>query len=266
MTRRTPSPVTLLALATFGVLYVPMLAVAVFSVNAARQGFVWRGFTLEWYRKLFGNEQILRASMNTLELAGASTLISTILGTALAMGMARFPWSRWTRRGLDLTVYLPVVTPDIIFAATLVIAYNLLRLAIPTFQMGMTMMILGHVSFQVAFVALVVNSRLAMIGREVEEAARDLYASTGYLLWRVTLPLLLPGIAAGAMLALTLSLDDFVISFFTSGLDETLPIYIHGSLRRGLPPQVHALSTLMFLLTVLLVIGLKLLTRTRKES
>jgi spermidine/putrescine transport system permease protein len=122
------------------------------------------------------------------------------------------------------------------------------------------------VTFQMAFVALVVHGRMATIGRTIEEAARDLYADTPYLLRRVLLPLLLPGIAAGAMLAFTLSLDDFVISFFTAGPDSTtLPIFIYASVRRGVTPEIHALSTLIFLATVVLVLGLERLIARAKD-
>jgi spermidine/putrescine transport system permease protein len=127
-------------------------------------------------------------------------------------------------------------------------------------------MIVAHVTFEVAFVALVVHSRLATIGRTVEEAARDLYAGTGGVMRRVVLPLLAPGIVAAAMMAFTLSLDDFVISFFTAGPDSTtLPIFIYASVRRGVTPEIHALSTLIFVFTILLVLGLERLTRKGKE-
>jgi spermidine/putrescine transport system permease protein len=127
-------------------------------------------------------------------------------------------------------------------------------------------MIIGHITFQMAFVALVVRSRLVAIGREVEEAARDLFASNWYLFLRkVMLPLLMPGIIAGAMLAFTLSLDDFVISFFTAGPEsQTLPLFIFAAVRRGVTPQIHALSTLIMLVTVMLVVLTERLTRTKK--
>jgi spermidine/putrescine transport system permease protein len=258
MKRRLPRWTGAIALATLAMLYLPMLAVAICSVNAGRHGFAWRGLTLQWYTGLLSNTRIQEAARNTLILAAASTAIATVLGTALAIGMSRFPWPRWLKGYLDLTVYLPVITPDIIFAAALVVAFSLLQAVSPVFKLGLPAMIIAHVTFQVAFVALVVQSRLASIGRTIEEAARDLYADTPYLLRRVMLPLLMPGIIAGAMLAFTLSLDDFVISFFTAGPEsQTLPILIYGSVRRGLSPDIHALSTLAFLVTVLLAIGLE---------
>jgi len=266
MTRRIHPLVGVLAIVTLALLYAPLLAVAVFSVNASRVGTVWKGFTLGWYARLFDNPAILEAARNTLILAVVSTLAATVLGTLLAIAMARFPWPKGIRRVLDFLVYLPVVTPDILFAAALVVAYQFLRAASAAFNPGLLTMILAHVTFQIAFVALVVGSRLATLGPTLAEAARDLYATPFYLFRRVTLPLLAPGIAAGAMLAFTLSLDDFVISFFTAGPESTtLPLYIYASLRRGITPELHALSTLIVLATVCLVVALESLTRYRKE-
>lgn len=266
MSRRLPYWIGILAMLALGLLYLPMLAMAVASVNAGRHGFAWQGFTLDWYRRLFQDPYVMEAARNTLILATASTFISTVLGTLLAIGMSRYPWPRWLRAYLDLAIYLPVVTPDIIFAAALVVAFSALRLILPIFNLGLPAMIVAHVTFQVAFVALIVQCRLVGIGRTIEEAARDLYADTPCLLRRVLIPLLMPGIVAGAMLAFTLSLDDFVISFFTCGPNsQTLPILIYGSVRRGLSPEIHALSTLIFLATVLLALGLERMTSFGKE-
>lgn len=266
MTPRIHPLVKIVALGTLALLYLPMVAVAVFSVNSSRYGMVWRGFTLDWYHKLLHTPIILEAARNTLVLAVVSTAVATPLGILLGLGMTRFPWPRWWRRWLDFIVYLPVVTPDIIFAAAIIVALGILRFLSPIFNPGLTSMILAHVTFQVAFVALVVVGRLAVIGRTVEEAARDLYSNSRGVMRRVLLPLMLPGILAGAMLAFTLSLDDFVISFFTAGPNSTtLPIYIFSSVRRGVTPEIHALSTLIFLLTVLLVIGLQWLLRPKKS-
>jgi len=251
-----------MAMFTMGFLYLPLVAVAVFSVNATRYGLVWRGFTLDWYIKLIQNEFILEAAWNTLVLAVVSTVVATILGTILAIGLDRFPWSRKTNTFLDLVLHIPVVIPDIILAAALVVAFGLLRVVSSLFEPGLFNMIIGHITFQISFVALVVRSRLVSIGRDVEEAARDLFATTPYLLRHITLPLLLPGIVAGAMLAFTLSLDDFVISFFTAGPESvTLPLFIFAAVRRGVTPQIHALSTLVVLITVVMIIGMERFTR-----
>jgi spermidine/putrescine transport system permease protein len=260
--KRSHPLITAMAMFTMGFLYLPLAAVAVFSVNATRYGLVWRGFTLDWYTKLFQNEFILEAAWNTLVLAVVSTAIATILGTVLAIGMDRFPWTRRANTFLDLVLHIPVVIPDIILAAALVVAFGLLRLVSSFFEPGLLNMIIGHITFQISFVALVVRSRLVSIGRDVEEAARDLFADNSYLLRRITLPLLLPGIVAGAMLAFTLSLDDFVISFFTAGPESvTLPLFIFAAVRRGVTPQIHALSTLVVLVTVVMIVGMERFTR-----
>ncbi len=265
MTRLHPA-IKVVALALLAFLYLPLIAVAVYSVNASRHGVTWGGFTFDWYTSLFDNALIKDAAWNTLVLAVVSTVISTIIGTALAIGMDRFPVPRWLRSAMDTIIELPVVTPDIIFAAALVVVFIFMEMAWATMELGMWSMVLGHVTFQIAFVCLVVRSRLAVIGRQVEEAARDLYASNWYAFCHVTLPLILPGVVAGAMLAFTLSLDDFVISFFTNGSVNTVPIYIQASVKRGISPQIHALSTLIVVVTVLLVLGVEVLTRRRASS
>lgn len=247
-------------------LYAPSLAVAVFSVNDAKYGLIWKGFTWKWYEKLFSNEIILEAALNSLIAATISTALATILGTALALGLNRFPWPKRLAQGLDALVHLPVVTPDIILAAALVLTFSFLRSLSSAFELGMVTLILGHITFQISFVALVVCSRLAALGRDIDEAARDLYATGSYLFFRVTLPLLMPGILAGAMLAFTLSLDDFIISFFTHGPESvTLPIYIYSSIRRGVSPEIHALSTLVLLATVILVVAAERFSRFRRN-
>jgi spermidine/putrescine transport system permease protein len=265
MTRLHPI-VKITAILSLVFLYLPLLAVAGYSINASRHGATWGGFTLDWYARLFQNQLIIDAAWNTLIVAVVSTVISTIIGTALALGMDRFPVPRRLRGVLDTIIELPVVTPDIIFAAALVVAFIFFEMVWTTMVLGMWSMILGHVTFQIAFVCLVVRSRLAVIGRPVEEAARDLYAGNWYAFRRVTLPLILPGVVAGAMLAFTLSLDDFVISFFTNGPVNTVPIYIHASVKRGVSPEIHALSTVIVVVTVLLVLGVELLTRRKKPA
>jgi spermidine/putrescine transport system permease protein len=259
--------VTASAWGVFAFLYLPLLCVAIFSVNASRSGLTWGGFTLNWYAKLFQDEFVLRAAMNSLVLAVVSTVISTVLGTLLALGIQRIPWGKRAGKGMEALLNLPVVTPDIIFAVALVIAFGALRSLTGLFQLGLPTMIVGHVAFQVAFVALVVRSRLEAIGLDLEEAAFDLYASYGRLLWTVVLPLLGPGIFAGAALAFTLSLDDFVISFFTSGPDSmTLPLFIYAAVHRGVTPEIHALSTLVMVATILAVGAMqKLTTKSEQE-
>ncbi|MBW1616681.1 MAG: ABC transporter permease [Deltaproteobacteria bacterium] len=248
--------ITFISIATIGFLYLPLAAMALFSFNRAKYGFIWEGFTLNWYIKLFENQAIIEAAFNTLTLAIVSTIVSTIIGSALAIGMQKFPWSFKTQKSLNIMLYLPVAIPDIILAAALVIIFGILRGVSSIFNPGLINMIIGHVTFQIAFVALVVKSRLVSLSSDIEEAAKDLFASRFYIFRRITLPLLSPGIEAGAMLAFTLSLDDFVISFFTAGPQSiTLPIYIFGAARRGVTPQIHAISTIILLITVVSVIA-----------
>jgi len=258
--------VGVVAMFTMAMLYVPLLVVAVFSFNTAKYGFVWRGFTFQWYLRLLNEPAYLEAARNTLILAVASTAIATVLGTALSLGMTRAPWPKGFGKYLDFMVYLPVVSPDIIFAAAALVSFGILRAVSSLFELGLFTMIIAHVTFQISFVTLVVNSRLAAIGKTIQEAARDLYADSWTMLRRVLLPLLAPGIVAGAMMAFTLSLDDFIISFFTCGPESTtLPILIYASLRRGMPPEIRALSTVIFLITFVLVMALEWLSRYGKE-
>ncbi len=255
-----------ISLFTIAMLYLPLFGVAVFSVNSAKYGWVWKEFTLDWYVGLLHNDYILDAAWNTLVLALASTLVSTLIGTLFAIGISRFPWGRKTNSFLEVLLNFPVVIPDIVMAGSLVVVFSLLRAVSALFEAGLVTMIIGHVTFQIAFVALVVRSRLVSIGSDIEEAARDLFADNWYLMRRIMLPLLLPGIVAGAMLAFTLSLDDFVISFFTSGPDsQTLPLYIYSAVRRGVTPQIHALSTLVVLVTVVLVVLAERISRKNEK-
>lgn len=259
MSRRLHPSLNILAWATVGFLYLPLLAVALYSFNASR-GMLWGGFSYEWYERLFVYHadsridvtQLLVATRNTLILATVSTLIATILGTAVALGL-RTALPRWLHYSATGLVMLPVAAPDIILAATMVA----MRQGFGLLDVGMAAMVVGHVTFQISFVILVVQARLAQIGNTQEEAARDLYASSGDVLRRILLPQLFSAIAAGAMLAFTLSLDDFVISFFTaSPASATLPLIIQAAIKRGVAPEIHALSTLVLFVTVLFVIAL----------
>lgn len=265
--RRVHPLTTTVALAAVAFLYLPLISLVVFSFNNTRYGLSWQGFTVKWYHLLFHDQVILHCTWNTLVLAGVSTVVATVLGTLLAVGMDRFPWPRKLNTFLDINLYLPVVVPDIVMAVALVVAFSLLRVISRIFEPGMFIMILSVVTYELAFVALVVRSRLVSVGRVVEEAGRDLFGSSFYLFRRVTLPLLMPAVVAGAMISFTMSVGDFVISFFTSGPDsQTLPLLIFGEVRRGISPEIDALSTLMMLTTVVLVIGSERLTRNKENT
>lgn len=259
--------VPLMAWFTLAFLYVPLMAVASFSINESRFGLDWKGLTFNWYVKLFHDAAVLEAATNTLILAVVSTAIATVLGTMLAIGLNRFPWPKKCDAFYDAVLNMPVIAPEIVFAAALVIAFSLLRFVSSIFDPGLLNMIIGHVTFQVAFVALVVRARLEVFSSDLEEAARDLYANNRYLLRHVTLPLLKPGIVSGAMIAFTLSLDDFVISFFTAGPSSmTLPLYIYAQVRRGVTPDIHALSTIVLLITILAVVVAERFSRTSTKE
>ena len=262
--RRVPISLSLTALLLYAFLYAPIAVVVVYSFNAARFGAGWTGFTTSWYGALLQNSQAMGAAWNTILLAGASTLISTVLGTLLGFGLSRFEFPG--KRAFARLLCVPVFIPDIILAVALLLFFALLNRWIGLFQPGLTTMVLAHVTFQIPFVAIVVRARLVGLDPALEEAARDLGASEWQSFRHVTLPLMLPGVLAGGMLAFTLSLDDFVVSFFTSGPGSTtLPILIYSSVKRGLTPDINALSTLIILASVLGTIGVTLLQRVRRN-
>ncbi len=253
-------PLALSAALLYGFLYLPLAVVIVFSFNAARHGLAWQGWTLDWYRRLWADDLALAAARNTLVLGAASTALATVLGTALALGLSRLgPRARQRAQRL---LQVPVFIPDIVMAAAMLLFYALVRRWLGLFEPGLNTMILAHVTFQVPFVTLVVGARLAGLDPALEEAARDLGATPGRAFRHVTLPLILPGVLAAGMLALTLSLDDFVVSFFTSGPGTTtLPILIYSSVKRGLTPEVNALATVLVGGSLLATLGAVLLRR-----
>ncbi|MFS8815749.1 spermidine/putrescine transport system permease protein [Thermostichus sp. MS-CIW-21] len=250
--------------AIYGFLYLPILLIAVYSFNRARFGLVWTGFTFDWYWALFRNAAIWQATQNTLVLAGVSTLVSTLLGSLLGYGLYRYRFPG--QKAVQGLLLLPVVVPDIVMAITLLLFYQLVRAYTGWFELGLGTMVIAHITFQIAFVAIVVRSRLQLLDPALEEAAYDLYANTWQKLRYVTLPLAMPGILAAALLAFTLSIDDFVISFFTSGPEsQTLPILIYSTARRGVTPEINALSTVIVAITLVAVMGFPLLSRSSRE-
>lgn len=241
-------------------LYAPILVVIVFSFNTARHGTGWHGFTWHWYQALWHNPVALAAARNTLILGVVSTLLATFLGTMLGLGLHRAPFPG--RAFFSWAILVPVVVPDIVMAVALLLFFALVRGWLGLFALGLGTMIAAHVTFQIPFVALVVRARLAGLDPALHEAARDLGASPAQAFWRITFPLLWPGIMAGAMLAFTLSLDDFVVSFFTAGPGSgTLPILIYSSVKRGITPDINALSSLLVLASLLATVALVLLER-----
>ncbi len=261
--RRSALPLGLASGALYAFLWAPILVVFVYSFNSARYGGPWRGFTTDWYVRLFDSAEKLAAAENTAVLALASTAIATVLGTLLGYGLARYRFPG--KQLFSFLMYVPVVIPDIVLAVSLLLLFALLRQTLGLFELGMTTMVLSHVTFQIPFVAIVVRSRMVGADPAIEEAAHDLGA-TGWQTFRhVTLPMLWPAVLAGAMLAFTLSLDDFVVSFFTTGPGATtLPILIYASVKRGITPDINALSSLIVAITIVASVAATLLQRPQK--
>jgi spermidine/putrescine transport system permease protein len=263
--RRTSWSLNLSAALLYVFLYAPIVVVIVYSFNAARFGATWKGFTTHWYGALIENSIALKAAENTLLLGVFSTVISTVLGTLLGFGMSRYEFPG--KKLFAKLLYVPVFIPDIVLAVALLLFYSLVRNWLGLFELGLTTMTLAHVTFQIPFVAIVVRARLVGLDPALEEAARDLGANEWQTFRHVTLPLILPGVLAGGMLAFTLSLDDFVVSFFTSGPGATtLPILIYSSVKRGITPDINALSTLIILASVLGTVVVAILQRLKTSN
>lgn len=244
--------------------YAPIIVLVVFSFNSSRYVSQWEGFSLAWYAQLFQNEAIGMALRNSLIVGGVSTVVSTIMGTLIAVGMERFRFRGQT--ALDSVLYLPIIIPDIAMAVMLLLffvqAASVLGVIGVRFSLGLGTIILAHVAFNISYVAVVVRARLAGFDKSLEEAAADLYANEWATFRHVTLPLIMPGILGGALLAFTLSLDDFVVTFFTSGPGSTtLPLHIYSMVKTGITPEINALSTLMLLASIVLVLTSLVLQR-----
>lgn len=242
---RFPLIISLLVLAFF---YVPILLLAVQSFNDSRYPGSWKGFTLKWYGRLLEESNLWNAVENTLIVALVSTVVATILGAMAAWVLHRYR-SR-LQEAHHLLVYLPLVVPDLLMGISLLLFFVNLGI-----QLGLTTVILAHITFCTSYVALVVLSRLQDFDYSVVEAAQDLGAGWWTIIWKVLIPVLGPGLLAGALLAFTLSVDDFVITFFVNGPgSNTLPIYIYSMMKRGAPTMINALSVVMMLITFLIVV------------
>jgi spermidine/putrescine transport system permease protein len=265
-------------------LYAPIAILIVFSFNAATvtEGgrvlgtSVWKGFTFDWYGELAQNDRIIDAVYNTLVVAIISTIIATIIGTMTALAMERY--SFFGKLAFDAVLYLPIIIPEIVMALSLILFFVLINLGgwtltmadqvsasalLPEFMTSflvrlirVTPIVIAHVAFNISFVAIVVRARLADFDRNLEEAAMDLYANGWQTFRRVTLPLIMPGIIGGALLAFTLSIDDFVITFFVSGPGATtLPVRVYSMIRIGVTPEVNAISAVMLIVSIALLLG-----------
>jgi len=254
-----------------GFIYLPIVVLVVYSFNHSRYTGAWQGFTWNWYRVLltggggafpetvgFGSYGVMQALGNSLVVATVTTLVATGLGTALALGL--HGGRGRGRVGIEALVLLPLVIPEIAQGVSLLVFFTQgfrlweawgggkLTLGLPTVT-------IGHITFAISFVTLVVRARLAELDPHWEEAALDLGANRWQVLWRITLPWLTPAILSGALLVFTLSLDDFVVTFFTAGVGATtLPVFVYGMIKFSVTPAINAISTLMLLASTLLVV------------
>jgi spermidine/putrescine transport system permease protein len=233
---------TAYALLAFGYLMLPIAIVIAFSFNdpLGRFNYTWEGFTLRHWQEPFGPPGLQDAIVASLEIAALASLVATILGTLIALALVRYGFRG---RGVtNLLIFMPMTTPEIVMGASLLTLF--LNLGVQT---GFWTIFIAHVMFDISFVVVTVKARLAGFDRHLEEAAMDLGASPLTTFTKVTLPLIAPGIAAGALLAFALSIDDFVITLFNAGATVTFPLYVWGAARVGVPPQVNVIGTLIFL-------------------
>lgn len=234
----------------FGFLYLPVLILIVFSFNETRSVAVFSGFSTEWYTKLSHNTELLEAAKNSLLVGLITTIAATVIGTLTALAMDRYRFK--LRTAFDANLYLPIVIPEIVMGISLLLFFN--QALFPFLQnafgikasTGLHTITISHIAFDIPFVYVIVRARLADFDRTLEEAAADLGADEWQTFKRVTLPLLMPGIIGGALMAFTLSLDDYLITVFTKGVQEqTMPLYIYSLVRRGVTPEINALSSVL---------------------
>lgn len=229
-------------------LYLPIFVVIAFSFNTSEMNITFQGFTVEWYGRMLENRQLMQSFFNTVIVAFWSTIISVVIGTLCALGLYKFEFK--LKKLISSSLYIPIVIPELVFAIALLIFFSSIHV-----NMNMVTLIIAHVTFSMPFVVITVRARLAGFDKSIEEAARDLGANELHTFFRVTLPMISPGVISGGMLALTMSLDDVVVSFFTAGPEsQTLPLKILGMVRKGVSPDVNALSTLMILGTIVILL------------
>jgi spermidine/putrescine transport system permease protein len=247
-----------ISLIVFAFLYVPLVFVVGYSFNANRVVTIWKGFTLDWYAEVLTNDDIQRAVMNSLRVAVVATILSVVFATGLAIGLIRmvragrtFAWS---------LIMAPLIIPEIVFAIGTLALFVQIR-----FPLGVEAITLAHTAFCIPFALLPIRARLRSIDLSIYEAAADLGANEWTIFRRITLPLLMPGVVAGALLAFIISLDDFLVSYFLAGPGgTTLPVYIFGMIRNAITPGVNALSTLLLLVSIVIVTGSYLITRRKR--
>jgi spermidine/putrescine transport system permease protein len=236
------------ALLIYLFLYAPIAILITYSFNQSKLNAVWTGFTFDWYVRLFQNGEVLEAAKTTLVVALLSTIAATVIGTLAAVGMYRYKFRGKT--ALDSMLYLPLVIPEIVMGISLLALFSQIKI-----PLGYFTLIAAHITFSIPYIVVVVRARLDGFDRSLEEAAMDLGATPWQTFVRVTLPVIAPGVVAGALLAFTLSIDDVIISFFVAGPGSTtLPLKIFSMIKFGVTPEINALSTLMLIVTLIVVI------------
>ena len=264
MSGRTLAPTTRWVLRSNGALvlaflYAPIILLAIYSFSGSRLPGEWGGFTTEWYVRLFDDSRIQKTIGVSVRVALVSTVISTVLGTSSALALERFKFRG--RRVFDALLYLPIIIPDVTMAVMMLMfftqAFDLVDLLFGLgFSKGFATIVVSHVAFNIAFVSVVVRARIAGMDATLEQAAADLYANRWQAFRFVTLPLIAPGVLGGALLAITLSLDDVVVTQFVAGPGSTtLPVYVFSLIRKGVTPTINAVSVIMLLASLTLVAG-----------
>ncbi|MEL0040439.1 MAG: ABC transporter permease [Ilumatobacter sp.] len=264
MSGRTLAPTTRWVLRSNGALvlaflYAPIILLAIYSFSGSRLPGEWGGFTTEWYVRLFDDSRIQKTIGVSVRVALVSTVIATVLGTMSALALERFKFRG--RRVFDALLYLPIIIPDVTMAVMMLMfftqAFDLVDLLFGLgLSKGFATIVVSHVAFNIAFVSVVVRARIAGMDATLEQAAADLYANRWQAFRFVTLPLIAPGVLGGALLAITLSLDDVVVTQFVAGPGSTtLPVYVFSLIRKGVTPTINAVSVIMLLASLTLVAG-----------
>ena len=250
--------------------YAPIFVLAFYSFNRSQIVGKWSGFSLRWYGDFLENENIQESIWISVKVCIASTLISVVLGTLAALSIERFRW--WGQKAFDAVLYLPIIIPDVTMAVMMMVFFGEaaeLFNAIPGVDLtqGVEKLVLSHVAFNISFVSVVVRARLANLDATMEEAAADLYANGWQTFRHVTLPLIMPGVLGGALLAITLSLDDVVVSSFVSAVGATpVSVYVFGMLRKGVSPLINAVSVVILAASMALVVASLVLERVTSSQ
>ncbi len=246
-----------------GFLYIPIIVMMVYSFNESKSYAVFSGFTFKWYVQLFQNELLLEALFRSLALAIFSAFIATIIGTLASVGI--FNMKRVPRLVVMNVSYMPVINPEIVTGVSLMLLFAVFNDLVPIQIFGMPTLIIAHITFNLPYVILTVMPKLRQMDERLVEAALDLGCSPVQAFFKVVLPELSPGIISGFLIALTFSIDDFVISYFTSGTVQTLPIAIYSMTRKRVSPEINALSTIIFVV-VMAVLIISNLRQNRKDK